>query len=375
MIHLPPSRIEISRRAIEENLNSFQRLVSRTTRIAPVLKCNAYGHGLEEIVSIVRDLVPMICVYDEKEFRKARKAFPGNILILGPLGHIQTLEILPLKPILTVASIEYLKQVEEIATSLNTIVDVHIAIDALFGREGILPHEIPTLFEVLRNCSRTKIKGLWSHFSSADETSKLISLKQLEIFYEIVDGFYSKGFRNFCTHISSSAAATTLTKEVAQTDFVRLGLGLFGLWPSHLTSIIHPEIKISPALSWLSWISQIKELPKDHPVGYKRTYISKVKTKVALVPTGYGHGYPRAASNQAWTIIRGSRCYVIGLVSMNCLMVDVSHLLEVNVGDTVTLIGQDAEEKITADQLAEFSQTINYDIVVRISPEISRILT
>jgi len=374
MLHLPLSRIEISRQSIEENINEFKRVLPKKVGIAPVLKSNAYGHGLVEIASIVRDHVPMICVYEGFELKRIRSVYSGPILILGPINPIDIVEIIPLKPIFSVFSVSYLKQLDEIGRALKKPIDVHIAIDAFFGREGIMPAEVPVLFEALRACSSIRLGGIYAHFSSADEATQETSKRQLEIYLDIVEAFHSKGYKGLTTHIASTAGTVGMSKEIERTTLVRIGLGLFGLWPSSLSHSLHPEIKLRPSLRWISWVAQVKELPKDHPVGYNRTFISNSKTKIALIPQGYGHGYPRSSSNQGWVIIRGTRCYIKGRVSMNSLVVDVSHIPLTIPGDPVILLGRDGEDEISADQLAELDQTINYDIVVRISPDIPRIV-
>lgn len=374
MLHPPASRIEISRQLIEENINEFKRILPRKVAIAPVLKSNAYGHGLVEVTSIVRGIVPMICVYEGFELKKVRTRYPGPVLVLGPVDPVEVVEIHHLKPIFSVFSIPYLRQLDEIGRALGKPIDVHIAIDAFFGREGIMPAELPSLFETLRVCPWIKVEGIFAHFSSADEATQDTSRRQLAIYLDVVEAFHSKGYQGLITHIASTAGAIGLAKEIERTHMVRLGLGLFGLWPSTLSHSFHPEMKLSPALRWISWVAQVKDLPKDHPIGYNRTFISNSTTRIALIPQGYGHGYPRSASNQGWVIIRGTRCYIKGRVSMNSLVVDVSHIPTIAQGEPVLLLGRDGDEGISADQLAEMDQTINYDIVVRISPEIPRII-
>jgi alanine racemase len=374
MLHPPPSRIEISKQLIEENFNEFKRILPKKMAIAPVLKSNAYGHGLPEVTSIVKGLAPMICVYEGFELKKVRTVYPGPVLILGPVDPVEVVEIHRLKPVFSVFSIPYLRQLDEIGRALGKSIDVHIAIDALFGREGIMPIELPSLFETLRACSWIKVEGVFAHFSSADEAGQDTSKRQLGIYLDIVEAFHSKGYQGLITHIASTAGAIGLAKEIERTHMIRLGLGLFGLWPSTLSYSFHPEMKLSPALRWISWVAQVKDLPKDHPIGYNRTFISNSKTKIALIPQGYGHGYPRSASNQGWVIIRGTRCYIKGRISMNSLVVDVSHLPAITQGEPVLLLGREGDEGISADQLAEMDQTINYDIVVRISSEIPRVI-
>lgn len=374
MLHPPPSRIEISKQSIEENIDEFKRLLPKKVAIAPVLKSNAYGHGLKEVTSIVRDFVPMICVYEGFELKNVRTHYPGPILILGPVDPVEIVEIHPLKPTFSVLSVPYLRQLDEIGRALGKPIDVHIAIDAFFGREGIMPLELPALFETLRVCTAVRVAGIFAHFSSADEATQDTSKRQLSIYLDVVEAFHSKGYQGLITHIASTAGAIGLSKEIERTTMIRLGLGLFGLWPSALSHSFHPEMKLVPALRWISWVAQVKELPKDHPIGYNRTFVSNSTTKIALIPQGYGHGYPRSASNQGWVIIRGTRCYIKGRVSMNSLVVDVSHIRGITQGEPALLLGRDGEEEISADQLAEIDQTINYDILVRIAPEIPRII-
>jgi alanine racemase len=386
MLHLPPSRIEISQVALEENLEKFRRISFKRTKLAPVLKANAYGHGLTEITKLCADLADLICVYEASELKIVRSHFLGPILLLGPIDPHSVLECLKLEPILSVISIQHLRQLEELGRALNKPINVHLAVDALFGREGILPSELPLLFEVLRSTVYVTVTGVFGHFSCADEPDAEPSIRQLAVFYDVIDALAAKGYKKIDVHMAATSGSlrlrdsTTFKNPFERTSITRLGLGLYGLWPSLFLKDFNKQIALKPVLRWVSWIAQVKEFPAGHPVGYGQTYFTSKNTRLALIPQGYGHGYPRSASNQGWVLIRGTRCYIRGRVSMNALMVDVSHLpllstQPLNVGEPVILIGKDGEEEISCEQLAVFEKTINYEIVTKISPLIPRTIS
>ena len=178
------------------------------------------------------------------------------------------------------------------------------------------------------------------------------------------------------THISSTAGTFVYEKNFGINSLVRIGLGLYGMWPSLVIS--HEQsangIKLMPVMRWVTHVAQVKTVPKDYPIGYGLTYVTPKETKIAVIPQGYSDGHDRGLSNCGEVLIRGTRCKVLGRVAMNMFVVDVSHLDVVKSEDEVVLLGSQKNEKISAEEIAEKINTINYEVTTRVSSLLPRIV-
>jgi alanine racemase len=209
---------------------------------------------------------------------------------------------------------------------------------------------------------------VWSHFASS-ETDPVYTKKQYQIFKMVVALLKQQGIDPPLKHMSCTAAAINFSLN--NFNAIRLGLGLYGLYSSPES---REKIKLLPALSWKTKIIQVKTLPANTRVGYGGTFKTWKPTKIAILPVGYWDGYDRRFSNNAFVLVRGKKCSVRGRICMNLIMVDVSEVLNVKVGDEVILIGKDKTEVISVDDLAKWAKTINYEIVDRINPLLPRIV-
>jgi alanine racemase len=182
-------------------------------------------------------------------------------------------------------------------------------------------------------------------------------------------------FKNLQTHISATSGLLVYEKSQGINPLIRLGIGVYGMWPSKRLELLYKnKIKLSPVLSWKTKIAQIKILPKGSTVGYGLTYETKSETKIAVIPQGYADGFDRGFSNNGSVLIGGTRCKILGRIMMNMFVVDVSHLREVGIEDEVVILGSQGKEKITAEDMAEKVDTINYEITTRISSLLFRII-
>jgi alanine racemase len=376
MLDIPATRIELSAKNLAHNLDQFKRILTGKVRLGVVLKANAYGHGLLEMVALCKELSEFIILYDWHELETARRIYDGEILMIGPIGPMHLVEAIYLSPTFGVFSVPYMLQLEELGRSLKRQISIHLAIDADFGREGLLASELPLAIENLRKSKFLHLKGVFAHLSSAgDDRAMDISEHQLASFFQTVEVLASAGFRDLTTHVHASSGTLLYKGLVRSRQAVRIGLSLYGLWPSPLLRTQNPEITLRPILRWVSWISQIKTVSKGTPIGYSQTYTTENTTTLALIPQGYGHGYPRGASNRAEVLIQGKRCKVVGLVSMNCMMVDISHLKNPKIGEEVVLLGTQGSYQISAEELAQCKNSINYEVLTSISPLLPRVIT
>ena len=218
-----------------------------------------------------------------------------------------------------------------------------------------------------------------SHFACVEDFSRQDSAKQQIKVLESAQKIFKKENINIKYHIAASAASLLLPKS--HFDMIRVGISLYGFWPSLTTktsyeSNISTKTPLTPALSWKTKIASLRKISPGQAVGYGHTFTASSHMQIAVLPVGYFEGYPRLAGSdkQAHVLIKGQTCSIVGRICMNMMMVDVSKISNPTVGEVVTLIGKDKKEEITAEQIAQWAQTIQYEIVSKLNPKIPRIL-
>ncbi len=338
----------------------------------PIIKSNAYGHGMIEVAKIISPSANYIGVVSLGEALELRRnKIKNKIFVLSyiqneliSIGLKQGIEF----PIYDLKSAVLISKNAE---KLNIKAKIHIKIDTGTSRMGILEKEAISFIKRVRGLPNLKIVGLYSHFASSEDNPKFTE-KQLAVFNKILFNLEKEGIEIPKKHFACSAAL--LVAPNSYFNFVRLGLGLYGLWPSDLSKKIalrrFPKMKLKPALTWKTKIIQIKVLPKNSLVGYGGTFKTKRETKIAVLSCGYWEGYDRKLSNKSFVQIKNKKCLVIGRVCMNLMMVDISGLKSARVGDEAVLLGK----KITAEHLADIIKTINYEVITKINPLLRRVV-
>jgi alanine racemase len=352
------------------------------SHFAPVLKSNAYGHGLRETYQILSSIgLRWICVnylYEAKQLRQW--GFSGRILVVGPASWDGWEEASHIQADLVVGNISILKS--WITQPLP--VNIHLKFDTGMGRQGFLPQESGLLLDTIRQHGREKeLKGICTHFANVEDvTDQSYALKQIQRFNSASDVFRQSGLK-ILYHCASSAS--TLIMDQTHFDLVRVGISLYGLWPSSLTRVSYLQLHqnlldLTPVMSWVTQIAALKKIPKGEFIGYGCTFRAIRDMLIAVLPVGYYEGYPRlAGENPCYVLIGGQRCPIVGRICMNMMMVDISHLENndgktIEVGTRVTLIGRDNGDGVSAQDLASWAKTIHYEIITRISPEIPRVI-
>ena len=296
------------------------------------------------------------------------------------------LKTIKLKCILTVFSIKELKAIESIARKLKIKQEIHLPIDAYFGREGFLKHELPRFFKELKKYKYIKLTGIYAHFANigsirlnkcsfGQANNFTHAKKQINKYTQAIKLANKFGFNKLQTHISATAGLLVYEKGKGVHPLIRLGIGVYGMWPSKYIKFSYKnKIELKPVLSWKTKIAQIKILPTGSTIGYGLTYTTSVSTKIALIPQGYADGLDRGLSNKGEVLISGTKCKILGRVTMNMFVVNVSHLSNVKVEDEVVIIGSQGNEQITVEEIAKKIDTINYEITTRLSSFLSRII-
>lgn len=370
--------IEIDRKAIEKNYRLFRKLLSEekkdggVTGLAGVIKSNAYGHNVylyaKELERLGIDFLAVDSLVEGISLRKSGISAP--ILVLG-----YTLPSLYTKAgehgiSIAVSSWESLRVLTRYR---GRQLSVHIKVDTGMHRQGFQFGEHARVLQALRTLPKAvRIEGLFTHFAEAKKPKDGAHTRaQIAQFREWKKVFKDSGY-SVITHTSATGGA--LVYPEAHEDMVRIGIGLYGIWPSLEVRQYRRDLELTPVLSWKAIVSEVKDIAKGESLGYDFTERVKKATRLAVIPIGYWHGFPRLLSGKAHVLIRGKRAKVLGRVSMDMIVVDVTGIRGVRVGDIVTLIGKDGKERIPAEELATLAQTTAYEILTRLNPKMEHVL-
>ncbi|MBI5400885.1 MAG: alanine racemase [Candidatus Yonathbacteria bacterium] len=250
-------------------------------------------------------------------------------------------------------------------------IPIHLKVDTGMHRQGFMLSEIETVLKILMKGS-IQIAGLYTHFASAkDLNDRTFTEEQIEELVVWRTALFAAGFSPL---VHAGATGGTLGFPKAHFDMVRVGAGLYGFWTAdEVKRAFKGGLPLKPVLSWKTIISEIKEIPVGSGIGYDLTYKTKYAARIAVCPVGYWHGYPRQLSNVADVLVHGKRAQVLGRVSMDMIVIDVTNIPRIKVGDEAVLIGRSGKEEILARELAERSGTTAYEILTRLNPLMKRI--
>ena len=337
-----------------------------------VIKSNAYGHGMVDFAKEMASLgVDWFGVDDFAEAVSLRKAGLKNpILVLG----FTPAELIPSAAKLDV-SVTVSNKVA-LSALMNykgkTAIKIHIKADTGLHRQGFQLSECKEISKISTSFKKGNviIEGLYTHFASAESPSSPYSLRQLEEFGEWVKTFEKSNLRPICH--TAGTAATILLPE-SHFDMVRVGIGLYGLWPSpEVKERAKNKIKLEPVLSWKVIVGDVKFLRKGDKIGYDLTEEIARDSRIAVCGIGYWHGFPRSLGSKGIVGVKGKSARVLGRVSMDIIALDVTDIPDVNTGDEAVIIGKSGGTYRSAEALAETAGTINYEIVTRINQGIPR---
>jgi alanine racemase len=236
------------------------------------------------------------------------------------------------------------------------------------NRFGLMPGEVLDFLQSISRLPGVRLEGLFTHFATADSADSTHSLAQLKVFTQVVAAARQAGFHLPLVHAANSAATMKLPQ--AHFDAVRPGIAMYGMHPS---SEWIPPFEIRPALTLKSRLSRVRRIPAGAGIGYGFTHVTQAPTTVALVPVGYGDGYHRILSNKGAVLVGGQRAPILGRVSMDQIVVDVSHIPGVQQDDEVVLVGRQGAEQIQAEEVALLSGTINYEVTTALLPRVARL--
>ena len=387
----PIQAIHISSSALLHNLNFFRRLAPHSLFLA-VVKSNAYGHGLKEVLTILNGKVDYLGLNSLGEALSILSLDffdPKTPLLIMGLNalELRDLEKMP-SPLPFSGELHFVISSEE---SLQLFYEYkgshpkekvffHLKVDTGLSRLGF---EVEELRGVLEKIQKSPIlleswKGLMTHFANVEDVTKQeYARKQIHLFEKVMAEAKARHGGPLLCHAAASAAAMLLPGS--HLDMIRIGISLYGLWASPKTRLSFlsqdrgkEHSLLQPVLSWSSRIVHIHRVKSGSYIGYGCTYRAEQDMRLGVAPVGYYEGYERALSGRAYVLLRGQRSRLLGRVSMNMICLDLSPIKEARLGDEVTLIGKNGEEYIGADDLSEMTGTINYEVLTRINAKLPR---
>ncbi len=383
------SWIELSKSALKANVDFMRKHIGPKAILSSVIKGNAYGHGIEAFLPLAEDCgIRHFSVFSAREAQVALEARTchSHIMIMGHIGKDAVPWAIENDISFYVFDFQRLRIAEETAGKMGRKARIHLELETGLNRTGFREAEMERVVEKIRSSSFLQIEGVATHYAGAETISNYFRIQQqIALFKKRCDWLNLQKIDFGIMHSACSAAALTYPETIM--DMVRSGIALYGFWPTgetkmnYLLNYSHGEedqICKSPSplrrvMSWKSRIMSIHDVSPGQFVGYGNTYMTMVRSRIASVPIGYTHGFPRDLSNSGFVLIRGRRAPVTGLVNMNMILVNVTEIPEASSGDEVVIIGCQGDQEVTVSSFSELAQYLNYEVLVQIPDHIPRI--
>ncbi len=375
------SWIELSQPALDHNIKSLVRLASGR-KLAVCVKANAYGHGLEQIVGQLADRpeIAYLTAHSIDEAARCRRSgWDRRIMLLGPApqSELEAVFNYDLEPVVFTA--DAIARLGELSGKRQVRLRTHLKLETGTNRQGVTEKELAPIARIYKSYPYLKKPhGASMHFANIEDTTNHeYAQHQLSEFKRLLRKMATLGIRPAIRHTACSAALILF--DQTRFELVRPGIALYGHWPSKETYLSYrlaggENDVFKPLLRWKTRVTQIKNVPADSFIGYGCTYRTTSPTRLAVLPVGYSDGYDRSLSNLAYVLVRGRRAPVRGRVCMNLMMVDITDIRGVRLEDSVVLIGGQRRERVNVEQLADWAGTINYEILSRLSPAMTRLI-
>ncbi len=377
---MPLCNLQIDLEAIRRNAARLAALVAPAS-LAAVVKANAYGHGLVPVAQALAGGVARFCVYELGEALALRDAgLTDPILVLGPVRREDLDAAHAANIAVTVWNLDFARRAAATLRRRRTPLAVHAKVDTGAARLGFRPEEARASIAALRETPELTLEGCYTHLASSEDLDEGFTSLQHRRFSEAIDGVLPP---ETIRHMAASAAAMMWPET--RLDMVRVGIALYGVWPSRESRLFLQSRAIrglhdgdptagllEPAITWTAPIVALREIGHGEPVGYGCTWRAAHPSRIATLPLGYAEGLDRGLSNRGSVLVGGRRCPIVGRICMDMCMADVTEVLDAHVGQQATLLGRDGAEEITADDLAAWSGTIAYEVLARLPLHLPR---
>ena len=368
-----PTWAEIDLDNLAANFNKIKQRVTPAARVMAIVKANAYGHGAvacaRRLASEGAEWFGVALPEEGIELRESGITQP--ILCLAGFWPGQAALCIQHRLTPVVYRVDMIESLHKAASDAGVVVDVHLKVDTGMGRLGVRHDRLPEFVDALESFRNVRIDGLMSHLAAADEAAcQPLTRDQISRFEEAVVLFRDHGYRPTHLHLANSAGI--FGHREAWGNMVRPGGVLYGLWRDVLP-MSTSDAALLQVMSLHSRICLLKWVPPGETIGYGCTFEASRRSLIATVPIGYHDGYMRGLSNRAHVIVRGVYAPVVGRVSMDLTLIDVTNVPDVRVDDQVTLMGQNAELKITAEELARIAGTLSYEVTCGVGERVRRV--
>ena len=365
-----PTHCLIDLAALCWNLQQVRKTVGSGVKIFSIVKAQAYGHGArvaaKTLAEAGSDGFGVATLEEGIELRQSGIGAP--VLVLTAVYAEQLGEFLRHRLTPAVSDLHTLHELEKLLRKRSRSLNFHLKVDTGMSRLGLLHSDIDAWLPNFGKLKALKLEGLFSQLSHAEDANGDHTQSQVKNFARVHARLRDTGLNPPLVHLANSAGIIGVPS--AHGTMVRPGLMLYGLYPSRE---MEGRVDLRPVLSWKTRVLQLKELPADSSIGYGRTFVTKRKSSIATLPVGYADGYHRLLSNRGAALVRGKRAPVVGRISMDLTMIDVTDIRGVTQGDEVVLLGRQGEETISADEMAGWAETISYEILTSISARVPRI--
>lgn len=378
------SIITLSEKSVENNISFLLSKFGEKVKISAVVKANAYGHGIEQMVPVfVKYGIDHFSVF---YYREAVRVYnctskPKSIMVMGWLCDEDIKDAIEKGIEFFVFSIERLNTAVKFAKELNRKAKIHIEAETGMNRSGLDFDDLDCAIDIIKqNISFVEVTGFCTHLAGAESISNHFRIQnQLKKYNEMFAHFEAKGLCTKYKHVANSAASFVYPET--RMDMVRVGIMLYGFWSSTEVFIQYINNQndridyLKRILGWKSHIMSIKKVKSGEFVGYGISYLAQGDITTALVPVGYSMGYNRSLSNKGHVLIHGRRCNLIGVVNMNMIIIDITNIKNVEVGDIVVLIGKQGKLEMKVSSFSNLSDELNYEVLAHLSERITRVVT
>lgn len=361
---------EINLDAIVKNVDNLMALTKENTGALAVVKADGYGHGDVAVAKAVAQKVTGYAVATLDEAVNLREnGVKKPILVLGYVDPYEFDILVSHEITATVFDVETAQLLADAARVQKKQAHCHIKVDTGMRRIGLEPDENGiAIVKQITALKELSADGIFTHFAASDETDKTSAEHQFKLFTDFTGRLEKEGIHFTYRHCANSAAVIDMPQ--VDLDMVRLGIAMYGMYPSD--EVKKEKVELFQALDLKSHITMVKEIPAGEKVSYGGTFTTTRTTKLATVSVGYGDGYPRALSSKGYVLVRGQKAPIVGRVCMDQMMVDVTDIENVTRADIVTLIGKDGDAEITVEEIAALAGTFNYEFVCDLGKRIPR---
>lgn len=352
------------------NISKMKSMVKPGMKILAVVKADAYGHGAVGVSARISDLADYFGVATIDEAVELRRAgITKPILIIGYTDSEDFGKLIEYDITQAVYDSKECEKLSQVALDAGAKVKVHLKVDTGMGRIGFSSDDAGVNEALkLKTMNGIQIEGIFTHYAKADEYDKEYSNLQKERFLKFIEAMEAGGITFDIKHIDNSAG--TMELEDNEFDMVRLGIVTYGLYPS---DEVDKSVEIKPVMSLISHISHVKTVEQGTAISYGGTYVADGTRRIATVTVGYADGYPRAQSNLGRVIVRGSYAPIVGRVCMDQIMIDVTDIPDVAVKDEVILIGGTDDKYISVEEVAQYANSFNYELVCHIGRRVPHV--